>query len=44
MIKAIIKKIKEYYESEFEGSFEFEFSIYDVIALILFVFFIFKIL
>jgi hypothetical protein len=34
MIKKIIKKIKHFYENEYEGSIEIEFSIYDVIALI----------
>lgn len=35
---------KKYYDSEFEGSIEFEFSIYDVVILLIIVFIAFKIL
>lgn len=41
MIKAIIKKIKHFYDNEYEGKITIEFSIYDVIAVVGIIIFLF---
>ncbi len=41
MIKAIIQKIKHFYDNEYEGNITIEFSIYDVIAGVAIIVFLF---
>lgn len=44
MIKGIIKFFKNFYEKEVDYTFEMEFSIYDIILLVIIVFVVFKLL
>ncbi|WP_375605648.1 hypothetical protein [Flavobacterium davisii] len=43
MIKAIINWFKNYYNKEIDYTFELEFSIYDVLLLLVLVFVVYKI-
>ena len=42
MIKAIINWFKNYYNKEIDYTFELEFSIYDILALVFIIFLLFK--
>lgn len=43
MIKALIKYFKNFYNKEIDYEIEFEFSIYDILILVLILFFVWKI-
>lgn len=43
MIKGIIKFFKNFYEKDIDYTFELEFSIYDVILLVVIAFVVFKV-